>query len=50
MAGRMRIRKPLKEEWCNIYDHRAQELVVLNQYFGIQTVEQDMILYLTESH
>ena len=29
-------------------DHRAQILAILNQHFGIQTVEQDMILYLTE--
>ncbi len=29
-------------------DHRAQILAVLNQDFHIQTVEQDMILYLAE--
>ncbi len=29
-------------------DHRAQILAILNQHFGIQTVEQDMILYLLE--
>jgi uncharacterized damage-inducible protein DinB len=31
-------------------DHRAQVLSLLNQHFGIQTVEQDMILYFIESH
>jgi len=31
-------------------DHRAQVLSILNQHFGIQTVEQDLILYLTQSH
>jgi len=29
-------------------DHRAQMLAVLNRYFGIETVEQDMIFYLAE--
>lgn len=29
-------------------DHRAQILAILNQHFGIETVEQDMILYLRE--
>jgi uncharacterized damage-inducible protein DinB len=29
-------------------DHRAQVLTILNQHFKIQTVEQDMILFLTE--
>ncbi len=29
-------------------DHRAQMLAILNQHFGIQTVEQDLILYLLE--
>ncbi len=29
-------------------DHRAQILAILNQHFGIETVEQDMILYLQE--
>ena len=31
-------------------DHRAQMLAILNQHFGIQTVEQDMIFYLVEAH
>jgi uncharacterized damage-inducible protein DinB len=29
-------------------DHRAQTLAMLNQYFGIETVEQDLILYLID--
>jgi len=29
-------------------DHRAQMLAVLNQHFGVETVEQDMIFYLVE--
>ncbi len=29
-------------------DHRAQILAILNQHFGIETVEQDMIIYLKE--
>jgi uncharacterized damage-inducible protein DinB len=29
-------------------DHRAQILAILNQHFGIETVEQDMIIYLRE--
>jgi uncharacterized damage-inducible protein DinB len=29
-------------------DHRAQILVMLNQQFGIQTVEQDLLFYLRE--
>ncbi len=29
-------------------DHRAQVLAMLNQHFGIETVEQDMIIYLGE--
>ena len=29
-------------------DHRAQILAMLDQYFSVETVEQDMILYLTE--
>ena len=30
-------------------DHRAQILAMLNQHFGIQTPEQDMIFYLLEA-
>jgi len=29
-------------------DHRAQILAILNQHFGIETVEQDLIIYLGE--
>ena len=29
-------------------DHRAQILAILNQHFGIETVEQDMIIFLAE--
>jgi uncharacterized damage-inducible protein DinB len=31
-------------------DHRAQMLAMLNQQFGVKTVEQDLILYLAEGH
>lgn len=31
-------------------DHRAQILVMLNQHFGIDTPEQDMLFYLLESN
>jgi uncharacterized damage-inducible protein DinB len=30
-------------------DHRAQILALLNQHFGIQTMEQDMLFYLLET-
>ena len=30
-------------------DHRSQMLAMINQTFGIETVEQDMIFYLVES-
>jgi uncharacterized damage-inducible protein DinB len=30
-------------------DHRAQILAMLNQHFGIQTMEQDMLFYLLEA-
>ena len=29
-------------------DHRAQILAMLNQHFGIQTIEQDLLFYLLE--
>jgi uncharacterized damage-inducible protein DinB len=30
-------------------DHRAQILAMLNQHFGIQTMEQDLLFYLLEA-
>jgi len=30
-------------------DHRAQILAMLNQRFGVQTMEQDLLFYLLEA-